>query len=162
MKISKNKSEINSDGAVPPEAAPAGVCDDNSPEPTWADVMLMIPRQHRAKVLDELCRSARESANYAREAASLAKELEHLRPPPTREEILTRRDAEIVRALAAYDGPATRRARALANDLALATSLKGLPSSETLRAAAEILWLNGGRPLAWRQIQNIADGFRRG
>lgn len=141
--------------------------DDTESDLTWAAVIAMIPRDGRVKVLDYLCEATREAAECSREAeeakrraADLEEEIARLRPPPTRRELLEQRDAIILRAFAELDGPMSRRAKAIASKMADASSLKTCATSQALRSAAEILRLNGGRPLAWRQLLNIADGFR--
>ncbi|MGD9541790.1 hypothetical protein [Methylocystis sp.] len=117
--------------------------------------MRLLPLPARRKFYGYVSALMRENAELARPCAELELLVERLRPPPTSVEIKARRDQMIIRAIANYDGAATVRAEALAKDLRIATGLKHAPSSERLNAVVEILRLNGGAPLAWRQIYEI-------
>ncbi|MDO9502157.1 MAG: hypothetical protein Q7J52_18815 [Falsiroseomonas sp.] len=73
---------------------------------------------------------------------------------------LDRRDAAIRAALASGQ-PASVAAKSLAAELARASTLPVAQAGDARRkAVSEILELNRGRPLAWRQIMNIATERR--
>lgn len=127
----------------------------------WVEKLAMLPRPHRLSFLDTVSQLSHEASDAWRRVYELEMELDRLRSPPTRAHRLDERDTVIREAIARYDGPPTVRAKTLANDLARAAELKNEPLSDRLRSAQEIVRLNGGRPLGWRQIQNIADGYRR-
>lgn len=140
---------------LPIAANSAGCADDD--DVSWADVMLMIPPPHRAKVLNELCRRAHE-------ATQLAAELERLTPPPSRPQRIAARDRAIRRAVAEYyrDAPKTVAAGELAFDLKLYAQGefrhgKELPNGASAHrhALREILKLNKGSALSKSSICEI-------
>ncbi len=83
---------------------------------------------------------------------------------PDERTLLEKRDGLIRDALAThYDGmTASGAAKALAYDLARVASHTAPLCKDARQALTNIVELNGGKPLAWRQLLNIADGFRCG
>jgi hypothetical protein len=127
---------------------------DNDDEPTWADVLLMIPRPHRSKVLNELCRRAHEVEQLAAEVARLT-------PPPPHHQRIRERDRAIREAIAEHYGTLkiTRAAERMAHDLAVYAKgtyrLNEPVMSEQYRAFQAILDLNGGAAPSKTTIFNL-------
>ncbi|RTL88093.1 MAG: hypothetical protein EKK29_05810 [Hyphomicrobiales bacterium] len=127
----------------------------DSDEPLWHDVFMLLPPRARVRLLDEVVRLSRKAAAFERMAAELREELARARPPSPKER-LDARDEAIREALLLYDGPPTVRAKKLARDLLRPAS----NASAQRRAAAEVLRLNRGRPIGWRQLHDIGAGYR--
>jgi len=127
---------------------------DDGSSVLWFEAVRNLPGPARRQLLDFV-------VDQSRQIAALSEEVERLRPPPSREQLLERRDAAIKEALAGYDGPPTKRAKGLEQDLRYAAALKSTPKSARLQAAAAILGLNDSEPIGWRQLQRIAYGYRR-
>lgn len=146
--------------------------DDATPSMLWADRILLLAPAERRAFLDAVVCLSRDAADAAREAEEARAELERLRPPPTRAERLAQRDDAIRQALASLypDALPSAAAEALAHDWghylstgwARECDLLSLPEGASLRRRTlhKLARLNRGRALTWRQVWNIANGFR--
>jgi hypothetical protein len=139
----------------PIAANSAGCADDD--DVSWADVMLMIPPPHRAKVLNELCRRAHE-------VAQLAAEVDRLTPPPTPAQVTAARNQAYRDAIAEhYSGlDKTVAAKELAAELKRYYQgefrhTRELPATASAlqKSKHAILILSKRGPLKWRRIAQI-------
>ena len=167
----ENKATVAASGApdeTPAAASPPPAFADDD-DVLWADVMLMIPRPHRSKVLTQLCRNAHEVDELSAENERLRKCLASRARSGDRDPLDERDD--LIRGMRTHygkrsaNGAATALAKEweeyLSNGWSRERAAPTLPkASAHRRALHRISKLNGGAALSARQLISIFDGLR--